>query len=73
MAAGRPRGSGAPRRRLRSLLAKLVDTPVRGFVYEKGSDEGEAIARRAAGVWHFPITVVAPGEDVTAAALDLLR
>lgn len=61
------------RERLSSLLEKLVDTPVRAFVYEKGSDEGEAIARRASKTWHFPITVVAPGEDVTAAALGLLR
>ena len=31
--------------RLRMLFEKLVDTPVRGVVYERGSAAGEAIAR----------------------------
>ena len=53
--------------RLRSLLEKLVDTPVRGVVYEKGGDEGEAIALRASETWRIPVVVIAPGGDALAA------
>src|SRR5947207_335559 len=37
--------------RLRMLWEKLVDTPVRGVVYEGALPEGEAVARTAAQTW----------------------
>jgi uncharacterized protein YbjT (DUF2867 family) len=46
--------------RLRMLFEKLVDTPVRGVVYEPAL-EGEPIARDAAERWRIPVEVVAPG------------
>jgi uncharacterized protein YbjT (DUF2867 family) len=45
--------------RLRMLFEKLVDTPVRGVVYEAAG--GEAIARDAAERWHIPVEIVAVG------------
>jgi uncharacterized protein YbjT (DUF2867 family) len=47
--------------RLRMLFEKLVDTPVRGVVYEAALPEGEAIARDAAQRWQMPVEIVAPG------------
>jgi uncharacterized protein YbjT (DUF2867 family) len=47
--------------RLRMLFEKLVDTPVRGVVYEAALD-GPPIARDAAERWHIPVEIVAPGE-----------
>jgi uncharacterized protein YbjT (DUF2867 family) len=51
--------------RLRTLLERLVDTPVRGFVYEaEGSVDpallsaGAAAVREAAGRWRIPAEVV---------------
>ena len=44
--------------RLRMLLEKLVDTPVRGFVYEGALPEGEKVARRASQTWRIPLEVV---------------
>ena len=49
--------------RLRMLFEKLVDTPVRGVVYERALPEGEAIARDAAERWHIPVEVIEPGDD----------
>lgn len=52
--------------RLESLMEKLVDTPVRGVVYEaSGSVDadvlagGGAIVERAAATWRIPVEVVA--------------
>jgi uncharacterized protein YbjT (DUF2867 family) len=47
--------------RLRMLFEKLVDTPVRGVVYERALPEGEAIARDAAERWRMPVEIVEPG------------
>jgi uncharacterized protein YbjT (DUF2867 family) len=58
--------------RLRMLFEKLVDTPVRGVVYERGSAAGEAIARDAAVRWQIPVEVIAPGGDARAAVHRLL-
>ena len=51
--------------RLRSLVAKLVDTPVRGFVYEGAGSvpgdlraEGAAIVREAGATFRLPVAVV---------------
>ena len=47
--------------RLRMLFEKLVDTPVRGVVYEPALPGGERIARDAAERWRIPVEVVEPG------------
>ena len=44
--------------RLRMLWEKLVDTPVRGVVYEGMLPEGEAIARTASQTWQIPLEVL---------------
>jgi nucleoside-diphosphate-sugar epimerase len=50
--------------RLRTLLERVVDTPVRGFVYEgAGSVAAHVLAsgahavREAAGIWRLPVAV----------------
>jgi uncharacterized protein YbjT (DUF2867 family) len=57
--------------RLRMLLEKIVDTPVRGVVYERAG-QGEAIARDAAERWRIPVEVIDPGGDARAAVDRLL-
>ena len=52
--------------RLRMLFEKLVDTPVRGVVYERAFG-GEAIALDAAERWRIPVEVIDPGGDAYAA------
>ena len=54
--------------RLERLMEKLVDTPVRGFVYEAGGrverrhlERGAAIVREAAERWRIPVEVVTEG------------
>ena len=42
--------------RLRMFCEKLVDTPVRGLVYEARG--GEAVVRRAHATWNIPLAVV---------------
>jgi uncharacterized protein YbjT (DUF2867 family) len=61
-AAGSPELHGD---RLQTLMEHLVDTPVRGLVYEAaGSVEptllkrGADIVRLASGTWHIPVEVV---------------
>ena len=44
--------------RLRMLWEKLVDTPVRGVVYEGALAEGEQVARTAAETWRIPLEVL---------------
>lgn len=60
--------------RLESLVERLVDTPVRGVVYETagGADpalleRGAEVLRRAARTWRIPVELVAaPREDPAA-------
>ena len=54
--------------RLERLMEELVDTPVRGFVYEAGGrvenrhlERGAEIVREAARRWRIPVEVVAGG------------
>jgi uncharacterized protein YbjT (DUF2867 family) len=47
--------------RLRSMLEKLVDTPVRGFVYEDGG--GADIVRQAEKTFRMPVAVVDEAPD----------
>jgi hypothetical protein len=51
--------------RLRSLMEHLVDTPVRGLVYEAAGSadtallaEGASIVREASQTWHIPVEIV---------------
>jgi uncharacterized protein YbjT (DUF2867 family) len=44
--------------RLRMLWEKLVDTPVRGVVYEGALPEGEDVARTASQTWQIPLEVL---------------
>ena len=51
--------------RLRSLLEKLVDSPVRGFAYESvgwaaedALAEGAGIVQRAGETWRIPVTLL---------------
>jgi NAD(P)H-binding len=48
--------------RLRMLFEKLVDTPVRGVVYERALPAGDEIARDAAERWRIPVEIVEPGD-----------
>jgi uncharacterized protein YbjT (DUF2867 family) len=58
--------------RLRMLFEKLVDTPVRGVVYERALPEGEAIALDAAERWRIPVEIIDPAGDAKAAVNRLL-
>lgn len=56
--------------RLEGLLERLVDTPVRGFVYEgagsvdpKLLEGGAEIVNRAASTWRIPVAVTATSRD----------
>ena len=44
--------------RLRMLWEKLVDTPVRGVLYEGALAEGEDVARTASQTWQIPLEVL---------------
>jgi NAD(P)-dependent dehydrogenase (short-subunit alcohol dehydrogenase family) len=47
--------------RLRMLTEKIVDTPVRGLLYEASGpwcEEGELIVRAARATWNIPLEVV---------------
>jgi uncharacterized protein YbjT (DUF2867 family) len=53
------------RGRLRMLTEKIVDTPVRGLLYEAAGtvdrawlEEGEMIARAARATWNIPLAVL---------------
>jgi hypothetical protein len=58
--------------RLRMLFEKLVDTQVRGVVYERALLQGEEIARDAAGRWRIPVEIVEPAGDARSAVHRLL-
>jgi uncharacterized protein YbjT (DUF2867 family) len=57
--------------RLERLLEHLVETPVRGVLYE-GTEEGAEIVRAAERTWRIPVRVVAEGDDPAALVNDLL-
>lgn len=56
--------------RLESMLEKLVDSGVRGFVYEDGP--GADLVREAGERWRMPVAV-APSEGVAAAVASVLE
>jgi hypothetical protein len=60
--------------RLESLVEYPVDTPVRGFVYERSADHprGEAVVGRAGETFRIPCVVVSPGDDLGEAVRQVL-
>ena len=68
----RARRRPARRPRLRMLFEKLVDTPVRGVVYEAALPTGAAIARDAAERWQIPVEIVHAVRRRPRAAVDRL-
>lgn len=73
--------------RLEHMLERLVDTPVRGFVYEAAGrvqrhhlERGEAVVRAAGERWHIPVAIVAAdpadpvawADEMLAATLGLI-
>ena len=57
--------------RLRMMFAKLVDTHVRGVVYE-GTPAGAALARECAQTWQIPLEILGEGDVPFAAVARLL-
>ncbi len=62
------------RLRLESLLEKLVDTPVRGFVFEGAGtadpavlEAGAELVERAARTWMIPVRIVTAERDAAGA------
>ena len=51
--------------RLRMMFEKLVDTPVRGVVYE-GTPGGGDVARMASETWSIPLEVLDDGDALSA-------
>jgi hypothetical protein len=60
--------------RLAALVEYLVDTPVRGLVYERSREhpEGERIVARAEETFRIPCAVVSPGDDLGEAVARVL-
>ena len=60
--------------RLGALLEYLVDTPVRGFVYERSAAHpaGEALVASAGATFRLPAVVVSPGDDLADAVTRVL-
>jgi uncharacterized protein YbjT (DUF2867 family) len=57
--------------RLERLMEHLVDTPVRGVVYE-GIAAGSEIVEAAARTWRIPVETLAEGEDPAAVVHRIL-
>jgi hypothetical protein len=57
--------------RLETVLAHIVDTPVRGLVYEDGP--GGALVREAGERWRMPVAVVADPPGAHAEWLAAMR
>ena len=58
--------------RLERLLEHLVETPVRGILYE-GTGTGEEVVRAAARTWRIPVEILGPGADALAAIKAVLK
>ena len=58
--------------RLERLLEHLVETPIRGVVYE-GTEEGEGIVQAAARTWRIPVELLDEESDPVEAVHVVLR
>ncbi|MDX6698649.1 MAG: hypothetical protein QOE65_2046 [Solirubrobacteraceae bacterium] len=45
--------------RLRAMLEKLVDTPVRAYVHERVGDADAALVQEASRTWSIPVATIA--------------
>jgi uncharacterized protein YbjT (DUF2867 family) len=57
--------------RLERLLEHLVETPVRGVVYE-GTEEGEEVVRAASRTWRIPVETLGAEDDPATAVENVL-
>jgi uncharacterized protein YbjT (DUF2867 family) len=57
--------------RLERLMEHLVETPVRGVLYE-GTEAGEKVVRAAADTWRIPVEIVGEDDDLLAGVKSLL-
>jgi hypothetical protein len=57
--------------RLERLMEHLVETPVRGVVYE-GTEQGAEVVRAAARTWRIPVEIVAAESDLAASVEAVL-
>ncbi|HET9198654.1 MAG TPA: hypothetical protein VFN92_10420 [Solirubrobacterales bacterium] len=57
--------------RLERLMEHLVETPVRGVVYE-GTEEGGEVVRSASRTWRIPIRIFTGG-DLVAPVAEVLK
>jgi uncharacterized protein YbjT (DUF2867 family) len=56
--------------RLERLMEHLVDTPVRGVVYQ-GTEKGAEIVRRAGRTWRIPVEILSGEDDPLAATTSI--
>ena len=57
--------------RLERLMEHLVETPVRGVLYE-GTGAGAGVVLAAAGTWRIPVEIVGDETDLVVAATAIL-
>jgi uncharacterized protein YbjT (DUF2867 family) len=57
--------------RLERLMEHLVETPVRGVLYE-GTEEGAEVVRVAGRAWRIPVEIGAEGTDLAATMQTLI-
>jgi uncharacterized protein YbjT (DUF2867 family) len=57
--------------RLERLMEHLVETPVRGLVYE-GTEAGGEVVRAAERTWRIPVEIIAVGGDLAAPVISIL-
>lgn len=63
MAAGENLSEEVNGDQLETVLFKVVDTGVRGFVFERPGDAPNAQLQHAHATWHIPIAEIAAGPD----------
>jgi uncharacterized protein YbjT (DUF2867 family) len=57
--------------RLERLMEHLVETPVRGVLYE-GTEGGEEVVKAAGGTWQIPVEMVGESVDLAASVRVIL-
>ncbi|HEY3435060.1 MAG TPA: hypothetical protein VGK41_05360 [Solirubrobacterales bacterium] len=57
--------------RLERLMEHLVETPVRGVVYE-GTGEGSKVVRAAGSTWRIPVEILAEERSAASAVKEIL-